>query len=239
MIPKTIHYCWFGGKALPRSARRCISSWKKFFPDYSIQEWNESNFDVNIIPYTSEAYAAKKYAFVSDYARFWVLHEYGGVYFDTDVEVIRPMDDIIAKGSFMGMEKKTQEKQKLLYVNPGLGLACPPRHGLWKNIISHYQTLEHFLPEEQGTVCTITTAILEKRSGTPLTDSIQEIAGATIYPAEYFCPQAMMGAPTELTEKTRSIHHFDCTWLPAHIRLRGRLKGFILRNLQRLTNKNN
>ena len=97
MIPKTIHYCWFGRNQLPKSAIKCISSWRKFFPDYEIKEWNEDNFDVNSIPYTAEAYQVGKYAFVSDYARFWILYHYGGVYFDTDVEVIKPMDDIIEK----------------------------------------------------------------------------------------------------------------------------------------------
>ena len=97
MIPRTIHYCWFGGNPLPKSAVKCIDSWKRFFPDYEIKEWNESNFDVNAIDYTRQAYERKKYAFVSDYARFWLLYNYGGLYFDTDVEVIRPMDDIIEK----------------------------------------------------------------------------------------------------------------------------------------------
>ena len=102
MIPKIIHYCWFGRNPLPDSAKKCIESWRKFFPEYEIKEWNEDNFDVHLIPYVEEAYNAKKYAFVSDYARFWILYFYGGVYFDTDVEVIRPMDDILAKGGFMG-----------------------------------------------------------------------------------------------------------------------------------------
>ncbi len=104
MIPKVIHYCWFGGNPLPESAQKCIASWRKFLPDYEIKEWNESNFDVNAIPYTAQAYAAKKYAFVSDYARFSILYDNGGLYFDTDVEVIRPMDDIIENGPFMGFE---------------------------------------------------------------------------------------------------------------------------------------
>ena len=82
MIPKVIHYCWFGRNPLPKSAQKCIASWRKYLPDYEIKEWNESNFDVNIIPYTAEAYKAKKYAFVSDYARFWILYKYGGLYFD-------------------------------------------------------------------------------------------------------------------------------------------------------------
>ena len=128
MIPKIIHYCWFGGKPLPESARKYIASWRKYFPDYEIKEWNENNFDVNIISYTAEAYKARKYAFVSDFARFWILYHHGGLYFDTDVEVIGSFDDIIARGPFMGCESglRPMEGDSLL-VAPGLGLGVNPR----------------------------------------------------------------------------------------------------------------
>lgn len=96
MIPKVVHYCWFGGNQLPDDAKKCIESWRKFFPEYEIKEWNERNFDVNCCDYVKEAYAAQKWAFVSDYARFWILYHEGGLYFDTDVEVIKDMSDIIA-----------------------------------------------------------------------------------------------------------------------------------------------
>ena len=128
MIPKVIHYCWFGRNPLPPLALKCIESWKKFFPDYEIKEWNEDNFDINIIPYTKEAYEAKKYAFVSDYARFWILYQYGGVYFDTDVEVIKDMRPLVVCGNFMGKEigalMKTKNGNEVACVNPGLGLAA-------------------------------------------------------------------------------------------------------------------
>ena len=94
-IPKIIHYCWLGGKEKPQDVQQYMNGWKEKLKDYEIKEWNEYNFDVNIIPYTSEAYRVKKYAFVSDYARFWILYNYGGIYFDTDVEVVKPMNDII------------------------------------------------------------------------------------------------------------------------------------------------
>ena len=204
MIPKVIHYCWFGGKPLPKSAIKCINSWKKFFPDYEIREWNESNFNVNMIPYTKEAYAAKKYAFVSDFARFWVLHEHGGVYFDTDVEVIRPMDDIIETGSFMGAETPKN-------VAPGLGLATTPHHPFYKRYLEYYSD-KHFTPE-QPTMCRVVTDWWIEE-GWKTNCTIQTIAGITIYPPDYFCPQAMIGAPIYITENTRSIHHFDANWLP-------------------------
>ena len=127
MIPKVIHYCWFGHNPLPESAVKCINSWRKFMPDYEIKEWNEDNFDVNAIPYTAEAYQMKKYAFVSDYARFWILYQYGGLYFDTDVELIKPIDDIVEKGPFMGIEETCKIIPVNLVgyplVNPGLGIS--------------------------------------------------------------------------------------------------------------------
>lgn len=104
MIPKIIHYCWFGGNPLPELAVKCIESWKKYCPDYEIKRWDESNFDLNCCDYVKEAYQAKKWAFVSDYARFKVLYDDGGLYFDTDVELIKPIDDILARGPFMGVE---------------------------------------------------------------------------------------------------------------------------------------
>ena len=149
MIPKIIHYCWFGKNLLPKSAKECIASWKKFFPDYEIKEWNEDNFNINITTYTAEAYKAKKYAFVSDYARFWILYNYGGLYFDTDVEVLKPMDDIMAKGGFMGMEKAEGSTldnfdNNTILIAPGLGLAVEKGHTFYKEILEIYNK-KHFI----------------------------------------------------------------------------------------------
>lgn len=222
MIPKTIHYCWFGGKALPKSALKCINSWKKFLPDYEIKEWNESNFDVNMVPYTAEAYAAKKYAFVSDFARFWILHQEGGVYFDTDVEVIRPMDDILQAGAFMGMENQES-------VAPGLGLAVEAGHPLYRWYLDYFSD-KHFTPQQPPMIPVLREKLLEL--GWQQEMRSQTVEGITIYPPDYFCPQAMMGAPICLTENTRSIHHFDGTWLPWHVRFRAKL-GARLRSWKR------
>ena len=137
MIPKVIHYCWFGRNPLPKSALKCIASWRIFFPDYEIKEWNEDNFDVNIIKYTQDAYNAKKYAFVSDYARIWILYNYGGIYFDTDVEVIAPMIDIIDKGPYMGFEIDTQNGNQYA-VAPGLGIATTIGSNIYKQIYIPY-----------------------------------------------------------------------------------------------------
>lgn len=213
MIPKIIHYCWFGRNPLPVSAIKCIDSWKKFFPDYDIKEWNEDNFDVNIIPYTAEAYKAKKYAFVSDYARFWILYRYGGLYFDTDVEAIKPMDDIVERGPFMGIEVEANEINTPK-VAPGLGLGVQPGHGLYKEILDYYSPL-HFLKDDgtfnQVTVVNHVTKVLEKNGLRP-TNDIQEVAGVWIYPRDYFNPLDDLTGRLVTTNNTRTIHWYTRTW---------------------------
>lgn len=215
MIPKIIHYCWFGRNPLPELAVKCIASWKKFLPDYEIKEWNEDNFDVNIIPYTAEAYQAKKYAFVSDYARFWILYKYGGLYFDTDVEVIKPMDDIIARGPFMGCENEVGSGgATALAVAPGLGLGVNPGLGLYKEMLDLYETL-HFKKDKGGynttTVVEYATKLLCNH-GLLNKSNIQVIAGVFIYPKEYFCPIDYKTGKMEITDKTVSIHHYLASW---------------------------
>lgn len=213
MIPKTIHYCWFGHNSLPESAQKCISSWRKFFPDYEIKEWNEDNFDVNIIPYTKEAYEAKKYAFVSDYARFWILYRYGGLYFDTDVEVIKPMHDIIARGPFMGVEVPAK-KGTTPQVAPGLGLGVTPGHNLYKILLDKYATLK-FRKEDgslnQKTIVAYTSEIL-RDVGLQSTEDIQQVSGVWIYPADYFNPLDSLTGRLKITDNTRSIHWYMNSW---------------------------
>lgn len=216
MIPKIIHYCWFGRNPLPELAQKCIASWRINFPDYEIKEWNEDNYDVNMIPYTKEAYEAKKYAFVSDYARFWILYRIGGLYFDTDVEVIKPMDEIIARGPFMGCEKRSQAEAppKQLGVAPGLGLGMPPGHVLFKEILDEYSSY-HFLNKDGSlnntTIVEYTSQILCKH-GLRNTPDIQQVAGVWIYPHDYFAPKNVDTKELVITERTVSIHHYDSSW---------------------------
>lgn len=211
MIPHTIHYCWFGHNPLPPLALKCIESWKKFLPDYEIKEWNEENFDVSIIPYTAEAYKAKKYAFVSDYARFWILYHYGGLYFDTDVEVIRPLDDIIARGPFMGCETDAQAGATTISVNPGLGLGVNPGLGLYKKLLDYYEPL-HFDSEHIVTIVEHTTQVL-RTMGLQEVSEIQQVGGVYIYSSEYFNPINIVTHRLHITENTRTIHHYAATWV--------------------------
>lgn len=248
MIPKIIHYCWFGHKPLPSLALKCIASWKKYLPDYEIKEWNEDNFDVNIIPYTQEAYAAGKYAFVSDYARFWILYKYGGIYFDTDVEMIRPIDDIIAAGGFMGSETDPNSMQiNFLHcdsevsdgtvagqeVNPGLGLGVAPGLGLIKKILNYYQKA-HFVNEsnmrKQITVVHITTKILLE-NGLKAEPGIQHIDGVNVYPSEYFCPINVITGRLHITPNTRTIHHYSGSWVHGKFSFKKWIKRVLPENI--------
>ena len=228
MIPKIIHYCWFGGNPLPPLAEKCIASWKRFLPDYEIKEWNEQNFDVNIIPYTAEAYQAKKYAFVSDYARFWILYHYGGLYFDTDVEVIKPMGSIIAKGAFMGCEQDSKPGIELT-VAPGLGLAVESKHEIYKAILEEYDSF-HFINEDGSnndkTVVEYVTEILKKH-GLRNSPGIQNINGINVYPSEYFCPRNTVTKRMHITNNTYTIHHYMASWKDGGFNLKKIIRKFI------------
>ena len=230
MIPKIIHYCWFGRGPLPELAQKCIASWKKYLPDYEIKEWNEDNFDVNIIPYTAEAYAEKKYAFVSDYARFWVLYKYGGIYFDTDVEVIRPLDDIIAKGNFMGCETDAGKAGRdAASVAPGLGLGVNPDLGLVKKMLDYYDG-QHFVHEavmrNQITVVHIATKVL-RDNGLRNVPGIQQVGDVWIYPSEYFCPINVTTGRIHVEKNTRTIHHYAGTWVDKKFSLKEFVKKLL------------
>lgn len=215
MIPKVIHYCWFGGNPLPESAQKCISSWRKYFPGWEIKEWNENNFDVNSIPYTAQAYAAKKYAFVSDYARFKVLYEHGGIYFDTDVEVIKSFDDILSKGPFMGFEINPDGKSYFGDVNPGLGLGASSGMSIYKKIIDTYQNFAFLNTDGTQNLTTVvkyTTSILIEY-GLKNKEGIQLIEGINIYPEDYFNPFDDATGRLKTTKNTHSIHWYSKTWL--------------------------
>ena len=225
MIPKKIHYCWFGGNPLNDLGITCLESWKRYFPDYEIIEWNESNFDINCCQYVREAYEAKKWAFVSDYARFKILYEQGGIYFDTDVEVIKPFDEVLNKGNFMGCESAVSA------VNPGLGLAVAPGLGLIKEILEDYEKAS-FLNEDGSldltTIVTRTTNIL-KRHGLQDINRIQTVAEVNIYPREYFCPIDMTTGKIEITPNTYSIHRYAGSWESKESLFRGKVFRFINR----------
>ena len=214
MIPKVIHYCWFGGKPLPPLAEKCVASWRKYLPDYEIRRWDETNFDVEAHPYTRDAYAAGLYAFVSDYARFKILLENGGVYFDTDVEVIRPLDDVISAGPFMGFESDGLSSQ--VAVNPGLGLAATPSMSIYREILLEYDSIPFF--DIQGnrnpySMIPMVTELLVSK-GLKGGVGIENVAGVNVYPQEWFNPFEDSTGRLKTTDNTKTIHWYSKSWMP-------------------------
>lgn len=231
MIPKTIHYCWFGGKPLPPLALKCIASWERHLPGYEIRRWDESNFDISLLPYAAGAYAAGKYAFVSDVARYWILYHHGGVYFDTDVEVIAPLDDILDRGPFMGRELPYDPAlpPERLGVAPGLGIAAEAGHPFYRDMLDIYARLR-FDPklknDSQPTIVDITTRELARR-GLVNTPGIQSVEGIDIYPSEYFNPLLYDTKELVITPLTRSIHYGSASWMSPWRRFKFRLQRLI------------
>jgi len=206
-IPKIIHYCWFGGKPKPELADKCIKSWKKYCPDYEIREWNEHNFDISSAPkYVQQAYGQKRWAFVSDYVRLKALTEMGGVYMDTDVEVIKPLDPYLKHRAFAGFEHPER-------VQTGL-LACEKDFPLFQAFMSYYDTAS-FLQSDGTPDVTTNVEILTRlclQRGMVCNDSYQEIEGLAIYPREIFCPVDYDTKKLKKTRRTVTIHWFSGSW---------------------------
>lgn len=211
MIPKVIHYCWFSKKPLPELAIKCIASWKKYCPDYEIIEWNESNFDLNCCNYVKEAYEAQKWAFVSDYARFWILYNYGGIYFDTDVELIRDISDIVEKGPFIGCEPVNR---KLCRVAPGLGIGTFPHHTFFKKVLDYYNNLHFYISKGIYNDTTIVTHLtkLFKNCGYNGDYRVEKVCEIYLYSPEYFCPMDPNTGEIQIKQQTRSIHWYSASW---------------------------
>lgn len=207
MIPKIIHYCWFGGNPLPKAAKDCINSWKKHCPDYQIIEWNESNFDVNSNLYTKQAYENKKWAFVTDVVRLYALCNYGGIYMDTDVEVIQPLDRFLTHHGFSGFEDPEN-------IPTGI-MAAEKDHPLFRKLLSYYDDRPFIVdgqPDLTTNVTTITNMLLPE--GFQPNNTYQVVAGLALYPYDYFCPRDIHTLKLVVTENTYTIHHFAGSWLP-------------------------
>lgn len=195
-------------------AEKCLASWRKFLPDYEIRCWDEANFDVNAHPYTRDAYAAGLYAFVSDYARFKILYEHGGVYFDTDVEVIRPLDDVIDEGPFMGLENDGVKGS--IAVAPGLGLAAESGMPLYSEILERYDNMPFFDRDGNRSAYSmipmVTELLLSK--GLKVGAGIQKVSGVSVYPQEWFNPFDDATGRLRKTMNTRTIHWYSKSWMP-------------------------
>lgn len=215
-IPKTIHYCWFGGAKLPEIARQCIASWRTHCGDYSITEWNESNFDIAGAPlYVRQAHEARRWAFVSDYVRLSVLHEYGGIYMDTDLEVIRPIDRFLEHRAFSSFQDEESIPTAIMGSEAG---------NRWIGALLHdYDGREFLRPDGSYDLTTnveLITDLTVRDYGLIRDNSCQELAdGVVIYPNRYFCPKVYETQEVEITDDTYTIHHFNASWYdPAKLR---------------------
>lgn len=214
MIPKKIHYCWFGGKPKPKLVERCINSWKKFCPDYEIIEWNENNFDVNLNAYTRMCHEEKKYAFLSDYVRLLVIEEHGGIYFDTDVEVLKPFDELLSHQAFYCFETAQ-------YVATGLGFGSVAHGRSVKALLMEYDDL---LSGEKGVVgCPRLNTVALQKLGLKQDGSTQRVADATILSSEYMNPFDPATGILKKTENTFSVHWYSAAWISPWGRMRVRL----------------
>ena len=208
MIPKVIHYCWFGRGQMPELALKCIESWHKYLPGYTLKLWNEDSFDINTVPYVKEAYEARKFAFVTDYIRLYALYHEGGIYMDTDVEVLKPLDDLLDLPAFSGYESNK-------FSNFPTDLMASAAGGVWVKEQLDYYTDRHFLLPDGSldmTTNTVTISRIMKENGFELTGEYQVYKNDMhCFPSDYFCSMTRTSV-LKLTKNSYCIHHFAGSW---------------------------
>lgn len=209
MIPKTIHYCWFGRNPKPKLAEKCIKSWKKYCPDYEIIEWNEDNFDISAAPlYVRQAYDAKKWAFVTDYVRLWVVYQNGGIYMDTDVELRKSLGPFLSYQAFFGFEDG-------IHVNTGIGFGAEQGTLILKEMMSDYDEIP-FLCEDGNfdtTPCPKRNTEVFLRHGLKQNNQTQTLNdNVIIFSSDYFSPISYKTGMKNITKNTVSIHWFAASW---------------------------
>lgn len=217
MIPKIIHYCWFGGNPLPKAAQKCIDSWKKYCPDYEIIEWNESNFDINSNQYVKEAYENRKFAFVTDYVRLYAMYNYGGIYMDTDVEVVRNLDEFLRHDGFSGFESDASIPTGIMASKKGFKL--------FEYLLSYYDTHSFLNPDGSFNMTTnvvIITSMMNEHGFVP-NGQFQVIEGFALYPKDYFCPLENETGKLTKTMNTATIHWFNKSWVSKKDQLRSKI----------------
>lgn len=212
MIPKLIHYCWFGRGKMPALALKCIRSWEKILPDYQIKQWNEDNFDLDLYPYIREAYDNRKFAFVTDVVRLHILYHEGGIYMDTDVEVLKNLDIFLDLPAFSGFEDD---------IHIPTGIMASEKNGEWAKWQLDYYDGKHFILDNGAFDMTTNVTIISNsmaQKGFILQNGLQNFNNIImIYPKDYFCPKSYIDGKVYLTNNTYTIHHFAGSWLPGYI----------------------
>lgn len=201
MIPRKIHYCWFGRGKMPELAQKCIASWHKYMPDWEYKLWNEDNFDINQILYTKEAYGVKKFAFVSDYVRLWALCKEGGIYLDTDVEVFKPFDELLSNKAFAGFEGSK-------HVPMGTCVLASEADGIWVKEQLDYYKKRHFINSDGSFDLTTNVQFMSynmREQGFVQDGKEQDYKDLHVFPVDYFCPRQTTGEYLR-TENTYCDH---------------------------------
>lgn len=222
LIPKVIHYCWFGKGTKPSSVIKCIDSWHQFCGDYKIIEWNENNFDIHSNEFIKEAYIAEKWAFITDYIRLYVLYCYGGIYMDTDVEVVKSIDAFLIYPAFSGFEGNDRIPTGIIGSQSG---------NLWIKLLLDYYTNRHFIMAngqmDMTTNVQIITNLTKKNYNIKLNNTVQSFKDFTMFPFDFFCTKDLQNKKIIITKNTYTIHHFSGTWLPIRKRLVNKLINVI------------
>lgn len=207
MIPKIIHYCWFGNNPKPKLFYKCFKSWRKYCPDYRIIEWNENTLDLTNSPtYVHQAYASKKWAFVSDYVRFLILSKYGGIYLDTDMELLHTLDPFLKHEAFSCTEDGD-------HISAG-AMGCVPDYALFGEFEKLYHDMSFVNPDGSLNTTTVVELMTEycQGKGYRAKNILQEFCGFTIYPSEFFYPLSWLDGVMCKTENTVAIHWFAGSW---------------------------
>lgn len=217
IIPKIIHYCWVGGNPKPQSVLYCIESWKRCCPDYEIREWNETNYDFTKNEYMRQAYEAKKWGFVPDYARLDIVYEHGGIYLDTDVEMVRSFDHLLENECFFGFEDTGDGEY---YVNCGHGFGAVRRHEAIRNARDLYDHLT--FSNADGSLNLLASPYFTTQSlrqlGLVQENRDQELPNVQIYASDVLCPKKFRTGKVHQTARTVSIHHFTASWVDEKIK---------------------
>ncbi len=236
-MKKVIHYCWFGRGEKPELTKKCIATWKKHLPGYEIKEWNEDNFDLSQCDFALQAYKDRNFAFVSDYVRAKVLYEHGGIYFDTDVEVLKNLDRFLNDKFFAGFEEKAFVGTCVIGAEPGMPII--------KEYISHYENADYINKDGSkysDTNVILLTRLLEEK-GLIRDDKEQTVDGyIKIYPRTFFSPYDYINGINYITDESYTIHHFVQSWLPKSTRLKSAVKRKIIKiiggnNIKKLRDK--
>lgn len=217
MIPRIIHYCWFGGSSLPSDVKKCIASWKKYCPGYEIKRWDESNFDINCHPFVKAAYEAKAWAFVSDYARLKVVYENGGIYFDTDVELIKNLDVLLKNPCYVGIQYNGH------LCNTGLGFGAARFSPVVQAMMGKYDSVTFQEEKKNEFACPLLNNEVICALGYQKSDNVAHLKDVTVYPPRYFDPYPSGSSENGMSSETISIHHYSATWAKGQQRLKRKL----------------